>query len=159
MCSDLNVFSYVATAHVCNFYMGPFHKFYSTPLNYRIGRMKPFSSPLTRSPIVHNRTWCNTQIAASRETTGHRQHPWGRRKSMFRHFWCVCYRLCRAAHAPRNWFKQSAVCYVKILQTEISALTRKTNKTANGVLRDLVHGLTNAFFTFKMSFLRNRRKM
>lgn len=23
MCSDLNFFSYVATAHVCNFYMGP----------------------------------------------------------------------------------------------------------------------------------------
>jgi hypothetical protein len=81
-----NVFSYVATTHVCNFYMGPYHKFYSTPLNYRIVRMKLFSSPLTRSRIVHNRTWCNTQIAASSETTGHRQYPRGRRKSMFRHF-------------------------------------------------------------------------
>jgi hypothetical protein len=86
MCSDLNFFSYVATVHVCNFYMGPCHKFYSTPLNYRIGRMESFPPPLTRSPIVHNRTWCNTQIAASRETMGHRQHPRGKSATMFRHF-------------------------------------------------------------------------
>jgi hypothetical protein len=158
MCSDLNVFSYVATAHVCNFYMGPCHKFYSTSLNYRMVRMKLFSSPLTRSRIVHNRTWCNTQIAASSETTGHRQYPRGRRKSMFRHFWCVRYRLCTAARTPRNWFKQSAACSVKILQAEISALTPETNKT-NGVLRDLVHRLTNAFFTLKMPFLRNKQKI
>ena len=131
----LNFFSYVATVHLCNFYVGPCHKFYSTPLNYRIGRMKPFSPPLTRSPIVHNRTWCNTQIAASRETMGHRQHPRGRSKTMYRNFWCVCYRLCMAAHTPRNWFKQSVSCNVKIMQTETSALTPVTNKTANGVLR------------------------
>jgi hypothetical protein len=86
MCSDLNFFSYVATVYVCNFYMDPCHKFYSTPLNYRIGRMKSFPPPLTCSPIVHNRTWCNTQIAASRETMGHRQHRRGRSKTVFRHF-------------------------------------------------------------------------
>jgi hypothetical protein len=77
MCSDLNFFIYDAAEHVCHFNMCPWDKSYSTPLNYGVGRLQPFSSTQTRRPTVHKRTWCRIQIAAGGKakdhTTPHRQ--------------------------------------------------------------------------------------